>query len=108
MTTTESHSRKNIASQCVLLFAIALFAALSPSNAAAQKAKAQRPLAHAQPAMELIVLGSGGPRATGRGETSYIVSIAGVPRILVDAGSGAFVEIGLPCRRAIRRITRSM
>ena len=44
--------------------------------------------------MELIVLGSGGPRATGRGETSYIVSIAGVPRVLVDAGSGAFVEIG--------------
>jgi ribonuclease BN (tRNA processing enzyme) len=47
-----------------------------------------------QPAMELIVLGSGGPRATGRGETSYIVSIAGTPRVLVDAGSGAFVEIG--------------
>ena len=44
--------------------------------------------------MELIVLGSGGPRATGRGETSYIVSTAGVPRILIDAGSGAFVEIG--------------
>jgi ribonuclease BN (tRNA processing enzyme) len=44
--------------------------------------------------MELIVLGSGGPRATGRGETSYIVLIAGVPRILIDAGSGAFVEIG--------------
>lgn len=44
--------------------------------------------------MELVVLGSGGPRATGRGETSYIVLIAGVPRVLVDAGSGAFVEIG--------------
>ena len=44
--------------------------------------------------MELIVLGSGGPRAAGRGETSYIISIAGIPRVLVDAGSGAFVEIG--------------
>ena len=74
--------------------AIAMFAALTAPNAAAQKAKAQHPAAHAQPPMELIVLGSGGPRATGRGETSYIVLLGGVPRVLVDAGSGAFVEIG--------------
>jgi ribonuclease BN (tRNA processing enzyme) len=79
--------------QCVV---IAAFTALNAPDASAQKAKAPASAAHshAQPAMELIVLGSGGPRATGRGETSYIVSLAGVPRILVDAGSGAFVEIG--------------
>jgi ribonuclease BN (tRNA processing enzyme) len=44
--------------------------------------------------LELIVLASGGPRAFGRGATSYIVALDGAPRILVDAGSGAFVEIG--------------
>jgi ribonuclease BN (tRNA processing enzyme) len=73
---------------------IALVAVVNAPTAIAQKAKAQRPAAHPKPAMELIVLGSGGPRATGRGETSYIILLGGVPRILVDAGSGAFVEIG--------------
>lgn len=70
----------------------------APSAAAQQESakqpKAKHPIARSQPMIELIVLGSGGPRATGRGETGYIVSIAGVPRVLVDAGSGAFVEIG--------------
>jgi ribonuclease BN (tRNA processing enzyme) len=74
--------------------------ALNPNEAAAQKpetkhqAAAKHNVARVQSAMELIVLGSGGPRAAGRGETSYIISIAGIPRVLVDAGSGAFVEIG--------------
>lgn len=44
--------------------------------------------------LELTVLASGGPRASARGSTSYIVSLDGTPRILIDAGSGAFVEIG--------------
>jgi ribonuclease BN (tRNA processing enzyme) len=90
MSTNRRHTFAASPYVSVLLIAIAV--ALSTPNAGAQKAKAQH--AAAQPAMELIVLGSGGPRATGRGETSYIVSIAGVPRILIDAGSGAFVEIG--------------
>jgi ribonuclease BN (tRNA processing enzyme) len=75
-------------------FLIAMFAAPIAPNAGAQESNAPHPPGHVQPAMELVVLGSGGPRATGRGETSYIVLLAGVPRILVDAGSGAFVEIG--------------
>jgi ribonuclease BN (tRNA processing enzyme) len=79
----------------VSLFVATAALALNPPNAAAQKQKKDQLTApHSPPAMELIVLGSGGPRATGRGETSYIVLIAGVPRILVDAGSGAFVQIG--------------
>jgi ribonuclease BN (tRNA processing enzyme) len=45
-------------------------------------------------ALELLVLGSGGPRAFGRAGTSYLVLVDGTPRILVDAGPGAFVEIG--------------
>jgi ribonuclease BN (tRNA processing enzyme) len=45
-------------------------------------------------ALEVVVLGSGGPRPFGRGGSSYIVKIDGTPRILVDAGPGAFVRIG--------------
>ncbi len=46
------------------------------------------------PALELRVLGSGGPRAFGRAGTSYLVLVDGTPRILVDAGPGTFLEIG--------------
>jgi ribonuclease BN (tRNA processing enzyme) len=42
----------------------------------------------------LIVLGSGGPRPFGRAGSSYMVEVNGTPRILVDAGPGAFVRIG--------------
>jgi ribonuclease BN (tRNA processing enzyme) len=48
----------------------------------------------AKPAMEVVVLGSGGPRAFGRAGSSYIVVLDGKPRILVDAGPGAFLRIG--------------
>ena len=52
---------------------------------------------HASPAkqpLEVIVLGSGGPRPFGRGGSSFIVMLDGQPRILVDAGPGAFLRIG--------------
>jgi ribonuclease BN (tRNA processing enzyme) len=48
----------------------------------------------AKPAMEVVVLGSGGPRAFGRAGSSFIVALEGRPRILVDAGPGAFLRIG--------------
>jgi ribonuclease BN (tRNA processing enzyme) len=41
-----------------------------------------------------VVLGSGGPRAFGRAGSSFIVVVEGTPRILVDAGPGAFLRIG--------------
>ena len=47
-----------------------------------------------KPALEVVVLGSGGPRAFGRAGSSYIVVLDGTPRILVDAGPGAFLRIG--------------
>jgi ribonuclease BN (tRNA processing enzyme) len=50
--------------------------------------------APAKPALEVVVLGSGGPRAFGRAGSSYIVVVGGRPRILVDAGPGAFLRIG--------------
>src|SRR6201984_1504288 len=52
---------------------------------------------HASPAksaLEVVVLGSGGPRAFGRAGSSFIVLVEGTPRILVDAGPGAFLRIG--------------
>lgn len=48
----------------------------------------------AKPALEVVVLGSGGPRAFGRAGSGFIVEVEGVPRILVDAGPGAFLRIG--------------
>jgi len=50
--------------------------------------------APAQPALEVVVLGSGGPRPFGSGGSSFIVLVEGTPRILVDAGPGAFLRIG--------------
>jgi ribonuclease BN (tRNA processing enzyme) len=48
----------------------------------------------AKPVLEVVVLGSGGPRSFGRAGSSAIVLVGGVPRILVDAGPGAFPRIG--------------
>src|SRR6202451_3368250 len=44
--------------------------------------------------LEIAVLGSGGPGATGRAASSYLVLVDGTPRILVDAGPGAFARLG--------------
>jgi ribonuclease BN (tRNA processing enzyme) len=44
--------------------------------------------------LELIVLGSGGPGATGRAGAGYVVLVDGEPRILAEAGPGTFVRIG--------------
>ena len=50
--------------------------------------------ANAKPALEVVVLGSGGPRAFGSAGSSYMVVVDGKPRILVDAGPGAFLRMG--------------
>ncbi len=63
----------------------------SPIGARAEGAKGL-PVRHTP--LEVLVLGSGGPRAFGQACTSYVVLVDGVPRILVDAGPGAFVQIG--------------
>ena len=64
------------------LIALALAALLTPSAPAKESA------------LEVVVLGSGGPRPFGRAGSSYIVELDGTPRILVDAGPGAFERIG--------------
>ena len=50
--------------------------------------------ASARTALEVVALGTGGPRPFGRGGSSYIVLLGGTPRLLVDAGPGAFLRIG--------------
>jgi ribonuclease BN (tRNA processing enzyme) len=59
-------------------------------------AGAQQPPARTDtpPPLSLVVLGSGGPGATGRAGSSYLVLVDGKPRILVDAGPGSFVRLG--------------
>jgi ribonuclease BN (tRNA processing enzyme) len=66
----------------VLLTVAALF-----PNAASAAPAAEAPL-------EVVVLGSGGPRPFGRASSSYIIMLDGTPRILLDAGPGAFLRIG--------------
>jgi ribonuclease BN (tRNA processing enzyme) len=68
----------------LLIFFLILADAMSASAQAAS----------AKPGLEVVVLGSGGPRAFGRAGSSYILLVDGKPRILLDAGPGAFVRIG--------------
>jgi ribonuclease BN (tRNA processing enzyme) len=44
--------------------------------------------------LEVLVLGSGGPAALGRAASSYVLLLDGKPRVLVDAGPGAFARAG--------------
>lgn len=44
--------------------------------------------------LDLVVLGSGGPRSAGRAAASYLIAIRGIPRYLIDAGPGAFARLG--------------
>jgi ribonuclease BN (tRNA processing enzyme) len=74
----------------ILLAAALLFLPLVPA-AAANAPHATKPRGSA---LEVVVLGSGGPRPFGRAGSSYIVMVDGTPRILLDAGPGAFLRIG--------------
>lgn len=44
--------------------------------------------------LELVVIGSGGPGASDRAGSGYVLLLDGTPRILVDAGPGTLVRIG--------------
>ena len=76
----------------VRLFLRALLACIGFSVAFG--AQSQVPATTAAPALELVVLGSGGPGATGRAGSAHLVLVDGVPRILVDAGPGSFARLG--------------
>jgi len=74
--------------KCAISIALLLAVAVPPRLVGEQHRK-PRP----EP-LELLVVGSGGPRSFGRACTSYLLLIDGTPRILVDAGPGAFLEMG--------------
>jgi ribonuclease BN (tRNA processing enzyme) len=69
--------------------AMVLLGALGARSEAAPADKTARPVA-----LELLVLGSGGPAALGRASSSYLLLLDGEPRILVDAGPGSFARVG--------------
>jgi ribonuclease BN (tRNA processing enzyme) len=81
---------KNVRLAWLLLVGLAVGVAAG----AQQFPPAATPSAPAAPPLEVVVLGSGGPGATGRAASSYLVLIDGEPRILVDAGPGSFVRLG--------------
>ncbi len=67
----------------------------APAEHSPANARSGTPLAESRPAiLDLIVLGSGGPGAVGRASTCFVLSLDGSPRILIDAGSGAFARLG--------------
>ncbi len=74
----------------VLLFSI-------PLTATADKDKKSTAFDRVKGDLSVMVLGSGGPVATpaGRASASYLVFIDGVPRILMDAGGGAYKSLAM-------------
>lgn len=70
------------------MFKLSLYAAILMFAAASSIA------APVAPPLELLVLGSGGPGATGRAGAGYVVLVDGEPRIMVDVGPGTFVRLG--------------
>jgi ribonuclease BN (tRNA processing enzyme) len=58
------------------------------------EALAETPPAVVKHSLSLVVLGSGGPGATGRAGPGYLVLLDDEPRILVDAGPGTFARLG--------------
>ncbi|GGC67222.1 MBL fold metallo-hydrolase [Undibacterium terreum] len=75
---------------CIISVLCICFALPIPAHAQARPSTSQIEA----PRLELVVLGSGGPGATGRAGSSYLVLLDGVPRILVDAGPGSFARLG--------------
>ncbi len=75
----------------ILLGAISVSASQAP---APQGPASQTPAPHRPARLSVVVLGSGGPGATGRASTCFLVEVDGTPRILVDAGPGSFARLG--------------
>lgn len=82
--TMQPNSRKEKSMKIPMIFAVAILILL-PCWLQAETTN---------PSMEVVVLGSGGPRAFGRAGSSFIIVLEGQPRILVDVGPGAFLRIG--------------
>ena len=86
--------RGKIASMKILILKLLAGTLLFSSPVRASAANAPHATAPRKPTLEVVVLGSGGPRPFGRAGSSFIVMLDGTPRILLDAGPGAFLRIG--------------
>ena len=77
-------------------FALASFACVHDARppAAGEAAATCKPPRATKARLTVVVLGSGGPRSFGRGASGYVLLVDGTPRILVDAGPGAFLRLG--------------
>ena len=84
-------SRSNRRAWLGLVTATAMGLAGLTAQAQTQGSAIESPVA---PVLELLVLGSGGPGATGRAGSCYAVLVDGIARIIVDAGPGSFVRLG--------------
>jgi ribonuclease BN (tRNA processing enzyme) len=82
--------RRVSARSFLLIIPLLLFAKHLPAALPAQGAVP----AAGDAALSVLVLGSGGPGATGRAGAGYLVILDGQPRVLVDAGPGTFVRAG--------------
>src|ERR1700683_3159205 len=79
----------------VALLFLVIGTGCAPTEHLPASAAAGTPAAKSQTGvLDLIVLGSGGPGAVGRASTCFVLSLDGTPRILIDAGSGAFARMG--------------
>jgi ribonuclease BN (tRNA processing enzyme) len=79
---------------CLMLCIMAGSGCMATHRSPESDASAPPPAKSKTGALDLIVLGSGGPDAVGRASTCFVLSLDGTPRILVDAGSGAFARLG--------------
>ena len=73
----------------LLLPALRLFAFLLPFSATPRAADTPAP----GKGMEVVALGTGGPGATGRASSGFMILLNGTPRVLVDAGGGTFARV---------------
>jgi ribonuclease BN (tRNA processing enzyme) len=77
------------------MLCLVIAAGCAPAQRPPETAASGTPLATSRPAaLDLIVLGSGGPGAVGRAATCFVLSLDGTPRILIDAGPGSFTRLG--------------
>jgi ribonuclease BN (tRNA processing enzyme) len=76
----------------IILSGLAALAFVFPATCAAESPAPRK-------GMEVVALGTGGPAATGRASSGFVVLLNGAPRVLVDAGGGTFArasELRLP------------
>jgi ribonuclease BN (tRNA processing enzyme) len=86
----QRHPHRPIVSLFFAIFSLAVFGLANTATGDEPTDKtAAKP-----PALTLVVLGSGGPGATGRAGSCHLILLDGVPRILVDAGPGSFARLG--------------